>query len=75
MKAINQEGQKIIDESIWLRKTNKLLIIDKIRTVIRFLKLNNIDSADKDIFDAYELIQQSLHNPFICVDSLKNPAA
>ncbi|WP_298624454.1 hypothetical protein [uncultured Legionella sp.] len=70
MKAINQEGQKIIDESISVRETNKLLIIDKIRTVFTCIKLNNIDSAEQDIFDAYELIQQSLHNTFICVDGL-----
>ncbi|WP_158307891.1 hypothetical protein [Legionella drancourtii] len=32
MKAINQEGQKIIDESLRVRRNNKLLIIDKILT-------------------------------------------
>jgi hypothetical protein len=71
MKAINQEGQKIIDESLRVRRNNKLLIIDKIRSAITFIKLKDIDSADNDIFAAYDLIQESLHNTFICVDGLK----
>lgn len=41
MKAVNQEGKKIIDELILVRKTNKLLIIDKIRTVNSCIKFNN----------------------------------
>jgi hypothetical protein len=70
MKAINQEGQKIIDESLRVRRNNKLLIIDKIRSAITFIKLKDIDSADTDIFAANDLIQESLHNAFICVDGL-----
>lgn len=70
MKAINQEGQKIIDESLRVRRNNKLVIIDKIRSAITFIKLKDIDLADKDIFAANDLIQESLHNAFICVDGL-----
>lgn len=55
MKAINLDGQKIIDEAIRVRKNNKLLIIDKIRSAIRFIKHKGIDSALNDVFDAYEV--------------------
>lgn len=60
MKAINQEGQKIIDESLRVRRNNKLLIIDKIRSAITFIKLKDIDSADNDIFSANDLTDAPL---------------
>lgn len=71
MKAINQEGQKIIDESLRVRINNKLLIIDKIRSAITSLINKDFDSVENDIFAAYQLIQESRHNIFICVDGLK----
>lgn len=71
MKAINHEGQQIINQAIETRIGNKFRIIDSMRASIKYLEQCKIEMAQESLLKVYELIQGSLSWTVICVKGLK----
>lgn len=69
MIAVNFEGEIIVNKAMEIRAKNKLQLIELLRDAI-FIMSSDLELAEEKIIQAYELMQESLSNTFICVEGL-----